>query len=195
MHTDFLRKLAPALALVAVVMTACSGCGSESTSSGGPFPAGAGIQQGISLSSLTGTGWRVCYEDPYSTPDTPIQNVLDACAGKYMTLACRSSAGTDTLTLAAGDVRETVVQEDAAGATTHHVANGVGWYFTRTQSWGFFPAGLAVNRNGCDSETAASGDKRLCWNVIEGALQNGYRCGANDLNLDGNWRRLVLVHD
>lgn len=201
MRTDSVRKLAPALALAALVTTACSDCSGKSGSSpgGGPFPAGAGIQQGISLSSLTSTGWRVCYEDAYGQPDTPIQNILDACAARYLALACRSSGSTDTLALVAGDERTVVTQADAAGPTSHHVSNGVGWYFTDTQAWGFFPAGLAVNRDSCDRETAASGDKRLCWHVIDGKLENGYRCGANNLGDgdadDGEWRRLVLVHD
>jgi hypothetical protein len=108
-------------------------------------------------------------------------------------LACRPSVSSDTLTLAAADAKSVVTQVDAEGADTFHTASGVGWYFTDTQSWGFFPAGEPVVRLECDGATTLPA-RRLCWHALSGKLAGGYRCGATvDLGADLTWRRLVLT--
>lgn len=182
-----MRFAALAVAFAAFVYAGCSSSEEEDL-----FPVGAGIQQNLTLSSLTGAGWTVCYEDTYVAVDVPITDVLAACQGTYMMLAC-GQVGSGTLALAAADRRSTVVQQDAEGLGTHHVSGSVGWYYTPTQSWGFFPAGQSLERDSCDTLGQAMGDRRLCWHAFAGTLQNGYRCGEAELNFGDTWRRLVLV--
>ncbi len=182
-----MRIAALAVASAAFLYAGCSPPGEEDV-----FPAGAGIQQGLTLSTLTGAGWTVCYEDTYVDADVPLADVLAACPGTYMMLAC-GQVGSGTLALAAADLRSVVVQQDAEGPTTHHVSGSVGWYYTPTQSWGFFPAVQSLDRDSCDTLGQAMDDRRLCWHASAGTLQNGYRCGSGDLNFAATWRRLVLV--
>lgn len=190
MHPVARRTFPSLAALLALLSAAGCTCGGKTGQSA--FPAGAGIQENLSLSSLVKSGWNVCYEDNYGDFGTPIASILEACQGTYMMLACRSSQTDDVLKLAAADLRSVVTQPDAEGAETHHASNGVGWYFTDKQAWGFFPAGQGVKRDSCDAG-AQMKEKRLCWHAYEGALQNGFRCGDNKLGSDKSWRRMVLV--
>ena len=57
-----------------------------------------------------------------------------------------------------------------------HNANGVGWYFNNSWSWGYAPVGQMVNRNSCDVN---AGVDRLCWHTSAGNINGGYRCGSN----------------
>lgn len=166
-----------------------------------PFPAGEGIKQSVSLSALRTAGWSVCFDEAYGTEGFPVSTVLDNCAGRYMVLAC-SNGSTDSLALAAGDLRKVVTQPDtsldlAGLATEHHVAGTVGWYFNPDYSWGFFPAGAGLDRNPCDWDadgTQTQKSLRLCWRTSAGDIVNGYRCGDNQLNTSSAWRRLVLSY-
>jgi hypothetical protein len=185
-------KVWPAAPLLALALAGCSASG-EKFKPVDLFPVGAGIQQDLSLATMTTAGWRVCYEDRYGDAGADIATLLAGCAGDYLMLACRSGVGSDTLTLAAADARSVVTQVDTQGTDTFHAAHGVGWYFTDTQSWGFFPAGEPVLRLECDGATTAP-EKRLCWHALAGKLTGGYRCGATvDLGADLTWRRVVLA--
>lgn len=195
-------SLASVIALVAMAfLNACSP--SESDDPGDPnpppatpFPATAGIQQNLSLAALEADGWSVCLNESYTAEGTPVAGTLAGCTGTYMMLACRNGTG-DTLALAAADLRTVVTQADAATATAHHVANGVGWYFTEDLSWGFFPAGQALNRAPCDWDSdglQTMKQQRLCWHTTAGELKRGYRCGDNELNTSASWQRIILVH-
>lgn len=191
------RALGGSIAGLCLVLAACGpGPGDDDGGGGGtqhPFPATSGIQQGLSLSTLELGGWVVCHEDAYDGTGATMSGVLASCVGPYLMLACRTSVVSDTLALAAADTRAVVLQPDAATASAHHVANGVGWYFTDTASWGFFPATETVNRAPCDAGTAQA-DRRLCWHLNEDAeLAPGYRCG-DPATTGAAWRRLVLVH-
>jgi hypothetical protein len=189
------RSTILSLAALAVLSTAaCAGSGtSDPGTAPPPFPVGKGIQQNLSLTSLQGGGWTVCYRDTY-TGGAPIFTILAGCTGKYMMLACRADGTTDALALAAADQRSVVTTPDAT--SNHHVANGVGWYFNDMLSWGFFPASETVNLDPCDFDTGTQTmkDQRLCWHAVEGVISPGYRCGNNDLSTSSIWQRLVLVH-
>jgi hypothetical protein len=182
------------LVAVAALLSAAACKSSSDDKQPGNFPVGAGIVQNAGLSSLEGLGWRVCFEDGYGDFGTSIASILESCTGTYMMLGCRANGTSDTLVLAAADLRSVVTQPDSSGPTDHHVSNGVGWYFSDTLSWGFFPAGSTLNRASCDDFRGdASKDKRLCWHADSGNLQNGFRCGDNDLSAPSAWRRIVLV--
>lgn len=189
-RTDFLTRAA-LVGLLAAALAACSSPSPEPS----VFPVGQGIRKDATRSALLADGWTTCFEGDYAT-GAPLATLLAGCTGKYMLLGCRADDVTDALALAAADRRETVIQADGAGLT--HVANGVGWYFDGSWSWGFFPAGQAVNLDTCDTDSGGvvlgAKDLRLCWHTQDGDLAAGYRCGDNELNASTTWRRLVMVH-
>ena len=99
------------------------------------------------------------------------------------------------LRVAAADVEAVVfpATQDGSGTTDHHVANGVGWYFTDGASVGFFRAGDDLVRNVADTATGAYPEERLSWHTT-GSV-GGYRCGA-DKGLNGvpTWSRYVFFY-
>jgi len=147
----------------------------------------AGIQQGLPADELT--GWEPCFAGRYGENQPPVAQVLQACPGEELLLACRP-AGDPTLTLAAMGARADVLHDCGEEPDCVHDANGVGWYFSDGHSWGFAPPGLPVRRTSCDTQNE-QGELRMCWHTRGGALDSGYRCGDTFLNGDNDWERLV----
>jgi hypothetical protein len=80
---------------------------------------------------------------------------------------------------------------DTGTGNVLHEANSVGWYFNDSYSWGFAPSGAVVSRSSCDTETTDPG-LRLCWHTFSQALDQGYRCGDNDLNGSSAFERVIF---
>ena len=155
----------------------------------------SGVAQNLAISSLT--GWTQCFSETYSQGVTSVASVQKACTGSLLMMACRP-AGATTLQVAAYAPRADVFFDTGSG-NDPHVANGVGWYYSDSQSWGFAPSGDAILRNSCDTQdssidaTGVDGGLRLCWHTSNALLQGGWRCGADD-NLNGSFgfERLVF---
>ena len=94
-----------------------------------------GISHAVPIASLD--GWSLCYTDDYATLNVPLAGILSACGGNYLLLGCAPVASS-TLTIAAFAPRADVLF-DTGTANVLHEANGVGWYFNASFSWGFAP--------------------------------------------------------
>jgi hypothetical protein len=138
------------------------------------------------------SGWTQCYSDTYANSGTPLSTILSQCGGTQLLLACRP-VGSSTLSLAANAPRADVIFDTGTGNTTH-TANGVEWYFNDSFSWGFAPGGDAVNRDSCDFNVGGQVDAnlRMCWHTNSGGINDGYRCGDNELNGGSGWERLIF---
>jgi len=173
----------------------CGGCGNVCPS-GWSCTGGAcsslftfsGVMQNVPVASLT--GWTQCYTEVYAQNTTSIADLRKACSGSLLMMACRTQ-GSSTLQIAAYAPRADVFFDTGVGNDTHQ-ANGVGWYFSGSRSWGFAPAGDDVLRDSCDtrdstiSAVGTDGDLRLCWHTGGDFLQGGWRCGRND-NLNASY--------
>jgi hypothetical protein len=139
-------------------------------------------------------GWTQCHQDLYSNSAATIETILAQCGGSNLLLACRP-VGAPNFTLLAAAPRDDVVFDTGTDVTTSHTANGSEWYFNDSLSWGFAAQGQAVNKNGCDLNSADPQDTRLCWHMTAGNIQSGWRCGA-DTQLGGStsWERHIF-HD
>jgi hypothetical protein len=206
------RKLRPlAAALAAASLAGCPGPAKDDPAVTAPFPAKGGIQQNLSLATLTSGGWTICagattlYSGDTFASSGGFDPLVSGCSGAYMMLACGAD-GSDTLTLAAADERSVVALKDALSLEVPHVANGVAWYWEDGAdvldygSIGFAPAAAAVTRAGtpqCDWAVGETDpEKRLCWSTDVGDLIPGYRCGAEtNSTMVGEWKRYILVHD
>ena len=149
-----------------------------------------GIQAALPLRSVLDGGFAECFRDTYADGGTRVEDALARCPGDVLMTACRPT-GSDTLALAAMGARADVTFATGPGDVTHE-ANGVGWYFDENQSWGFAPPGAAVARNSCDTQNDQA-ELRMCWHTSGGQLDSGYRCGANSLNGDRGWERLIFA--
>jgi hypothetical protein len=155
----------------------------------------SGIKQDVPTAALV--GWQECYADLYGQ-SAPLSDVLQDCTGSQLMMACRK-VGADTLQLAAYAAMDEVLFDTGKGDMPHE-ANGVGWYFHDSQSWGFAPRGLPIHRYTCDitdstlEEPGEGGDQRLCWHTSGGYLSSGWRCGRIDmLNSDVNYERVLFT--
>jgi hypothetical protein len=154
----------------------------------------SGPQTNVSIASLS--GWKECFVEDYGTSGTAVSDVLTACSGAQLMMACRPT-GSDTLQLAAYAGRDDVTFEEGEDSTTH-TANGTGWYFDANWSWGFALAGAPVDRDSCDIDDP-SDPLRLCWHTVgeeygfgNDTFYGGFRCGADtDLNDSTAFERVI----
>lgn len=153
----------------------------------------SGVQQNVPESELT--GWELCHIDSYQD-NSGLGPLLNACDKGKLLMACRQT-GSPVFTLLAMADRGDVLFECGASVDCVHQANGVGWYFSSSYSWGFAPGGEPVNRNSCDYNGGGQTlpHLRMCWHTGQSALTTGYRCGDNDLNFEPGWERLVFHAD
>lgn len=148
----------------------------------------------VPIASLT--GWSQCYLDLYSNGSTSLATIQAACSQANILVGCRLT-GSNTLAVAAHAPRTDVFFDTGNGNVAHN-ANGSGWYYTSSLSWGFAPQGSPLNRNSCDVTDSASypgggasdGALRLCWHTNGGTLMAGWRCGKPDF-LGGNYERVI----
>jgi hypothetical protein len=95
------------------------------------------------------------------------------------------------------------VSADTGTGNTPHDANGTGWYFNNSWSWGFAPQGEPIDRFTCDivdsffagGEGGPTQEVRLCWHTSGGNASPGWRCGANDGLGGATFERLVFEAD
>ena len=149
----------------------------------------SGPQASVDESLLT--GWTLCwsstYASTYSDPANNLTTVLSACDGNYLLLAGRP-VGSTVFDVVAAAPRADVIFDTGTGNTPHD-ANGVGWYYNNSYSWGFAKAGDPISRGSCDTGGIYNGypnsDLRLCWHTYSNGIDSGWRSGAN-ANLNGN---------
>lgn len=148
-----------------------------------------GVQTNVPVATVTSGGWTECYRDTFDVDGVPIANVSTSCASSQMMMACRP-VGSPNLTVLA-QAPKTDVMFDTGTGNVLHVANGVGWYFNNSWSWGFAAVGDVVNRNSCD---VVAGGNRMCIHTSSNNLDGGYRCGATlGLNGDNTWERIFYT--
>src|SRR5262249_44451589 len=99
----------------------------------------SGILKDVPIASITGSGWTQCYIDAYGNAGTSLSSILSACSQARLLMGCRNT-GSPTLHLAANANRADVLF-DTGMSNTPHNANGVGWYYNDSFSWGFAPQG------------------------------------------------------
>jgi hypothetical protein len=152
-----------------------------------------GPQANVSKATVSGGGWRVCWDESYTQTTTTVAAILAQCPGDFLMLAGAASVNATSYTVLAAAPRADVTTPLANTSTAHRVANGSGWYFSTTYSWGFFKAGDTVSRGSCDTASGANPTLRLCWHTTSGRMNFGYRAGTNFLNGNGVFRRMILV--
>lgn len=139
--------------------------------------------------SLLPLGWTQCHSSAYAIHlDTPrLNSTLNACNKAKLLLACRPM-NTTNFTVAAAGFRSDVLFNCGNAPSWTNIANGVGWYYSNSWSWGFVNASETVVRSSCDLTTSSA--TRLCW--LTGQSIGGYRCGANlPLNTDWTSERII----
>jgi hypothetical protein len=153
----------------------------------------SGVQNNVPIAQLT--GWSQCYIDTYANSSTSLSTILAACSQSKLLLGCRTT-GSSTLLVAANAPRVDVIF-DTGTSNTPHNANGVGWYYNSSYSWGFAPQGDVITRNSCDTQDSilspgVNGGLRLCWHTGNGLINTGWRCGMAADIFQSSHERLIF---
>ncbi|MSP63499.1 MAG: hypothetical protein EXR72_24780, partial [Myxococcales bacterium] len=148
-----------------------------------------GIAQNLPQASLT--GWTECHKETFASTANAITTVLQKCNKANLLIACRQ-LNSATLTLAAHAPRADVTFVNAGN--TPRNANGVGWYYATSRSWGFAKLNDPLSLSNCDTNQT-NPTFRMCWHTGSGNITSGYRCGANTLIGNPSWERLVFHAD
>ncbi len=155
-----------------------------------PTYAAVGPQLDVPESELF--GWDICWSSLYNNSGTSINAIINSnCTKENLMLACRE-VGSDTYTVLAHAPRGDVTFNTGQG-NTPNIANGVGWYFSDSWSWGFAKQGDPILRAPCDLQNI-NAEQRLCWRTSGGNTNTGSRCGATTTN-NGAWERVLLHAD
>jgi hypothetical protein len=155
----------------------------------------SGVQQNVPEATLQ--GWSKCFTGTYADNSPTLSSLLQQCNKANLLMACRQ-VGQPSWKLVAMAPRADVLFDCGMQNNCTKQSNGVGWYYSDSYSWGFAPGGEAVNRNSCDYDSGlgqTSPDQRLCWHSSAQSINNGYRCGNNQLNGDSGWERAVYQAD
>jgi hypothetical protein len=200
-RTVRLVALTALVASVAATVAALSSAApARRTISAPPAYYPSGPQLSVSESALAAGGWKQCWTGNYNDSSSEIATVLAACPGDYLLLAGGPVAST-VFDVVAAAPRTDVIFDTGTGNTPHD-ANGSGWYYNDSYSWGFAPQGSPINRDSCDiidsddfpDGGATDGDHRLCWHTGGGFIEAGWRSGRTDFLQDvDTYRRAIYV--
>jgi len=150
----------------------------------------SGPQQNVSERTLRDNGWKLFYEETYSTS---LNNSITLIrpSGPYVILAGKA-VGSSTILLAAAAPTSEVFTETLRN--TPHLVNGTYWYYTptpfnfnSTHSIGFSPTNV-INQNTADTEDLTD-PLRLSWHLWGGGWRLGEINGWNPAS------RLELTFD
>lgn len=150
----------------------------------------SGPQASVSLATVTGGGWTLCYSAPMSTfIGNDAENVLNVCSGDYLMMAGRRTGSDTFLALAAALLSDTVL--DTGNTSFTHLSNGSRWWFSDDWSWGFTQAGDTVNNQQCDTSNSPLS---MCLHTVNGA--GGYRINnTKNLNNSTTYEKVFFVAD
>ena len=134
-------------------------------------------------------GWELCFTGLYNGTES-LDTVLTQCDGDPLLLAGGPTASS-TLTVLAAARRADVIFDTGAGNDPHD-ANGSGWYYNGSLSWGFAKQGDPIQRTKCDFLETPNPELRLCWHTTANQLAGGWRAGAvTDLNESDAYTRYI----
>ncbi|HHO50074.1 MAG TPA: hypothetical protein ENK18_04190 [Deltaproteobacteria bacterium] len=151
----------------------------------------SGILTNIPETDLT--GWELCWSGRYNGFEN-LSDIQAQCDKANLLMTCRP-IGSANLTVAAQAPRADVLFPTGQQNVTHN-ANGVGWYFDNSYSWGFAEPGDGLSRNSCDTATGSFPERRLCWHTGGNAINGGWRCGSTtNLNSSTSWVRALYHAD
>ena len=131
----------------------------------------------------------MCYSATYATimQGSSLSSILSSCNKINLLLGCRP-IGSVIFTVAAMGNRNDVLYNCGSLSNCSHIANGVGWYYSDSYSWGFVSGGDTVRRSSCDVEST-NANYRLCWHT---AGSGGYRCGSTTgLSSNASWEKVI----
>ena len=152
------------------------------------------VQNDISLSYFTNSGFKIIYNFPYGhvSVSTEINSISKTCsASSVLCYGCYNRKQPNTLlTIACGNCNSVTTKTTL---DKPHYENGVYWYFTPQYSFGY--SNIPSIQQGQADTIDQSSTKKVSWHLDLNA--GGWRCGNNTwLNNDkSNFYKIILKSD
>ena len=149
-----------------------------------------GPQTNVSLATVTGGGWSLCYSATMGTPfGSSAASTLAGCSGDRLLLAGRAT-GSDTLLVLAQALKiDALFDTGAANNGVFHTANGSDWFNADNYSWGFKSIGSSYTKNQCD--VSPPPEPSMCLHTLAGV--GGYNINqVSSLNSSTGYEQLVF---
>jgi hypothetical protein len=149
-----------------------------------------GPQSNVSLSTVTGGGWTLCYQSTFATPfGTSAATTLAGCGGDLLLLAGRETGSNTLLELAYATKADALFDTGAAANNIFHNANGSDWFYADNYSWGFKTPGTDFTKFECDTSPP---DGNICIHTLSNV--GGYSINTiGGLNGSNAYERLVFT--
>ena len=147
---------------------------------------GVGIYYNYPVSSLTSSGYTVCYQATYATSTT--SSDLSSCSGGASYFVGAISSAYPTIISVGAFGTSGIFTATYSTSVAYYDSQGAYWYDYPGKSFGFAD-NSAVTLNTCDT---ASTDcvSRLCWHLDQNV--GGYRAGCTlGLNSDSTWTKVI----
>jgi opacity protein-like surface antigen len=148
-----------------------------------------GAQTGVSIGTVTGGGWTLCYQETMGTAfGSSASTTLAGCSGDRLMLAGRET-GSDTLLVLAQALKVDALFDTGAGNNgVFHNANGSDWFYADNWSWGFKTPGTDLTKLQCDF---SSPNGSMCVHTLN--FVGGYSINEiSGLNDDDRYEKLVF---
>ena len=106
----------------------------------------SGPQTNVSIGTVTGGGWSLCYSATMGTPFGNAASVtLANCgAGSQIMLAGRETGSNTLLVLAQTSKADAFADTGAADNGIFTTSNGADWFYSDLYSWGYKPIGVGL---------------------------------------------------
>ena len=147
------------------------------------------VQYGVAVSNLIQSGCSLCYNKFYG--DRTTTSIIESCTGKWLFVGAVASDSSTFLLGAYGLASDVLTQ---TALNTPHLSNGVWWYFTPGQSFGFADTSV-IRQSPADYADYPGTDihtqSRLSWHLDQPF--GGFRAGRNIfLNEDSSvWHKQI----
>ena len=146
-----------------------------------------GPQSNVSLSTVTGGGWTLCYQSTFAEAfGTSAATTLSACNGDLLLLAGRETGSETLLELAYAPKADALFDTGAADNGIFHNANGSDWFYADNYSWGFKIPGTDFTKYQCDTSPP---DGNVCIHTLD---VGGYSINTTT-TFGSNYERLVFT--
>jgi PEP-CTERM motif len=154
----------------------------------------SGPQLGVSIGTVTGGGWSLCYSALMGTAfgDQASVTLANCGAGTRIMMAGRETGSDTLLVLAQTTKADAFAATGAANNDVFTTSNGADWFYNDDWSWGFKPIGADFDKFQCDGGGAPIGS--MCIHTLN--FVGGF--SINDiigLNGSDDYEKLVFVFD
>jgi hypothetical protein len=151
-----------------------------------------GPQQNVSIGTVTGGGWSLCYSATMGTIfGSSAATTLANCTGDRVMMAGRATGSDTLLVLAQTTFDDAFANTGAADNGIFTNSNGADWFYADNWSWGFKTPGTSYTKFECDPSPPGGS---MCIHTL--SFVGGYNINEiGGLNSSSDYEKLVFTYN